>query len=212
MNSGGFHTVFDASNSGYRYWWFPAIGLVFVGIGLAVPTLIRTGAFRKPAPWMEKWFPRFFLGFAIVWTSASFLATFVEYRTSVNALKANNAQVIEGPVTDFHPMPFSGHADESFVVNGVKFAYSDYVVTAGFNNTASHGGPIREGLVVRIWHFRGRILRLDVKDEPNQPPAANSRRGDQWRFKSPVTAAVADAGRWAKSAKSHAIDRSPGTA
>ena len=103
--------------------------------------------------------------------------------------------MIEGPVMDFHPVPSLGKGDETFVVNGVKFAYSDYVLTAGFHNTASHGGPIREGLVVRIWHFRGRILRLDIKDEPNYPPAANTRRGDHRMFRSLVTAAVADAGR-----------------
>src|SRR5271165_3827517 len=102
MNTNAFYTVFDASTAGWRYWWFPALGLIAVAIGLAIPTLFRIGAFRKPPPIMERWFPRVFLGFAILWTSVTFLTTFVEYRTSVSALKGNRAEVVEGHVTDFH--------------------------------------------------------------------------------------------------------------
>ncbi|GAC1417844.1 MAG: hypothetical protein NVSMB69_18760 [Novosphingobium sp.] len=51
---------------------------------------------------------------------------------------------------------------EHFDVAGVTFSYSDYVITAGFNNSASHGGPIREALPVRICHRDGEILRLEV--------------------------------------------------
>src|SRR5438132_9890049 len=135
MKDAAFRTVFDASTTGWRYWWFPAIGLIFVGIGLALPALMRAGVFRRPPPFMEKWFPRVFLGFAILWTSASFLATFLEYRSSVNALKENRAEIVEGVVSNFHPMPYTGHADESFEVNGVKFEYSDYGVTRSEEHT-----------------------------------------------------------------------------
>ena len=85
------------------------------------------------------------------------------YRRAVNAVRNHRAQVIEGVVTDFKPMPYTGHAMESFAVNGVRFEYSDFVITAGFNNTSSHGGPIREGLPVKIWYSGGEILRLDIK-------------------------------------------------
>ena len=111
-------------------------------------------------------------------------------------MKHNRAKIVEGPVTSFHPMPYSGHDYESFVVNGVGFKYSE-AVTSGFNNTASHGGPIHEGLMVRIWHYKGKILRLDIKEEPNKPHAANSRHAGYWRVESLCMAAVADADRWA---------------
>jgi len=51
---------------------------------------------------------------------------------------------------------------ERFVVNGHHYEYSDYVVSAGFNNTQSHGGPIREGITVRIADVRGKIARLEI--------------------------------------------------
>ena len=88
------------------------------------------------------------------------------------------AHFIEGTVSQFIPMPYTGHAMESFVVHGVRFAYSDYVITAGFNNTSSHGGPIREGLPVRIWYRGNEILRLDVAKRPNQALQPTAGRSD----------------------------------
>jgi hypothetical protein len=69
---------------------------------------------------------------------------------------------VEGEVSDFHPMPYSGHQNETFGVNGVQFSYSDYVVNPCFNNTASHGGPVREGMRVRIAYSGDCILKLEV--------------------------------------------------
>lgn len=75
--------------------------------------------------------------------------------------------VIEGRVTKFHPMPVKGHDHEHFEVAGITFRYSDYEAgTNGFNNTASHGGPVREGLPVRICHSDGRIRKLEIARAP----------------------------------------------
>ncbi len=170
MSDYGYRTIFDVTQAGYKSWSFPAFGLIFVGVGALLPTLIRIGLFRKTPPAMAKWFPRIYLGFAIFWTATSFLSTFIDYRRAIGAMEHNQAAIVEGPVTDFRPMPFTGHSDESFRVQGVEFRFSDYGVTAGFNHTASHGGPIRAGLRVKIWHLRGEILRLDIKEGPNQSP------------------------------------------
>ena len=70
--------------------------------------------------------------------------------------------IAEGTVVNFHPMPYSGHQNETFSVNGVEFSYSDYVIVPCFNNTASHGGPIRDGLRVRIGYSGNCILKLEI--------------------------------------------------
>jgi hypothetical protein len=70
--------------------------------------------------------------------------------------------IAEGTVANFLPMPYSGHQNETFSVNGVGFSYSDYEVVPCFNNTASHGGPIRDGLRVRIAYSGDCILKLEV--------------------------------------------------
>jgi len=163
-----FTTVFDAGRQGWQTWWFPAAGLIFVGIG---GLLVFT-----PEP-MQRLFPQelqvrarpifswFFLLFSLLWTGAVFGTTFQEYETVKAVFGAGRYSVAEGPVTNFVPMPYTGHAEESFTVNGHRFSYSDYVVTQGFNNTASHGGPIREGLYVRITYYGNLILRLEVAQQ-----------------------------------------------
>jgi hypothetical protein len=150
MNGSDFITVFNLADSGYRDWMFPAFGLIFVAIGLFLPRLVQAGLFGSN-PRVGSWFRPLFLGFAIFWTVTAFLATFIEYLKDRDALISGKAAYVEGTVENFVPMPYSGHAMESFSVNGVPFNYSDNVVKAGFNNTASHGGPIRQGLYVRIW-------------------------------------------------------------
>ena len=107
-------------------------------------------------------FSWFFLIFAVTWTVGSFVATYGEYNAAATALRNRGYQVVEGRVTNFVPMPFTGHAQESFVVDGVRFCYSDYIVTSGFHNTASHGGPIHQGLYVRVTYLGNLILRLEV--------------------------------------------------
>ena len=71
--------------------------------------------------------------------------------------------VVEGRVENFRPAPAEGHRDETFTVNGVPFAYSDYSITGGFNQTQSHGGPIREGLSVRIHYLPPSNLIVKVE-------------------------------------------------
>jgi hypothetical protein len=85
-----------------------------------------------------------------------------DYLDFRNALDENKCSVVTGVVTNFDPMPWGGHKEESFLVNGLKFSYSNFEPSVGFNNSASHGGPIRDGLNVRIHYLDGKILRLEL--------------------------------------------------
>jgi hypothetical protein len=78
----------------------------------------------------------------------------------------NACRVVEGTVDDFQPLSASGHGEESFFVAGVRFAYSDYRVSDGFNNASGLGGPIRGGQIVRICYDPAdhTILRLEIRD------------------------------------------------
>jgi len=67
--------------------------------------------------------------------------------------------VAEGRVANFVPMPFEGHQNERFSVADVQFEYSDYTKTPAFHNARSHGGPIREGINVRITYMPNPDLR-----------------------------------------------------
>ncbi|MFY9763350.1 MAG: hypothetical protein WB772_21060 [Xanthobacteraceae bacterium] len=162
-----FKTVFDAADQGYivTAGWFPAFGLIFVCLGalmIFAPGIMDRILPSGPQGKARRIFSWCLLIFAVLWTVINFAATYREYRTAVTALRGGEYAIVEGPVTDFVPMPYAGHSMESFVVGGHRFSYSDYGVTSGFHNTASHGGPIHDGLHVRISYVGNLILRLEV--------------------------------------------------
>ena len=99
--------------------------------------------------------------FGIVWTGAWAL-NYSLYARLHDAVDRKEYRVVEGRVTEFVPMPYQGHANESFVVSGHRFSYSDYDLTKGFNWTQSHGGPIRENLQVRITYVDDSIVKLEI--------------------------------------------------
>ncbi len=59
-------------------------------------------------------------------------------------------------------MPYAGHTKERFCVEDKCFTYSDFVPTIGFNNTSSHGGPIKAGMPVRVTFVGNTIIKLEV--------------------------------------------------
>jgi hypothetical protein len=169
-----YELVFDAGQSGYRNWPFGAGGLIFVCIGAFLvkhrrnlPTMFPGGMRSKAA----SAFAYVFLIFSVLWTTVAFTATARDYSAVSNALQNGNAQLVEGRVENFTPMPYVGHAQEYFSVCSVPFSYSDYIMTAGFNHTSSHGGPIRPGLWVRISYVGNTIARLEIATQDPGPQA-----------------------------------------
>ena len=158
--------VFNIASAGYKSWTFAAFGLPFVLIGAL---MLRFYKYLPEWPVKSVRFKKGVaiccLGFSIVWTSVAFFTTYSQYRSLITALETGAYQTAEGVVTDFVPMDHSGHSYESFTVDGKTFEYSDYVVTAGFNHTQSHGGPIRGGLEVRITHVDNVIIKLEVAEQ-----------------------------------------------
>ena len=158
-----YKVVFDIADAGYKSWTFPAFGFIFVCIGIV---LIVS---RKYAPWlwrgnstMKSVFPIIYFSGATLWTLVTFLATYSDYSALSSAQKTGRTQIVEGPVHDFVPMPVTGHSQERFCVSTRCFEYSDYGVTAGFNNTSSHGGPVRDNLQVRVTYVGNEIAKLEV--------------------------------------------------
>lgn len=159
-----FETVFDVAEAGYKSWWFPASGLIFLALGAAIllfPKWVRL-VFSGPTSRASGWT---LIIFASAWTLCAFIPTYYEYILARNALLSGDHRVVEGPVTDFIPMRSDGKGGpESFSVAGQKFSYSDYSIMPGFNNTRSHGGPIDSGFYVRVtYHRTDTILRLEIR-------------------------------------------------
>jgi hypothetical protein len=162
-----FRTVFDAAEQGYSASGFVYIGLTLMALGALMvfrPALMQRLLPRGAQGRARVIFSRLYLGFACAWTLAAFVATYTDHRNAQTALADGRYEIVEGTVQDFVPMPYEGHALESFSVNGRRFSYSDYVASAGFRQTTAHGGPIREGLRVRVTHAGNVILRLEVAE------------------------------------------------
>jgi len=169
---------------------FPAFGLIFVFIGSGIIWWAR----RQKWPLSRTFIGYFMVGFACLWITLVLAAMLPEYLDIHSALKDGTAAVVEGTVTNFHPMPYEGHQDECFSVSSKTFCYSDYGPSAGFNNSSSHGGPIREGLHVRVSYIGANIGRLEIeKDEvpPAEERAAASKNAEKaWQQRTendPVT-------------------------
>lgn len=78
-------------------------------------------------------------------------------------------RVVQGTVQNYHLTVVSGSHIERFQVNGVSFAYANHGTPQCFHKTADDGGPIREGLQVRIGYAQidrvfdpACIVRLEV--------------------------------------------------
>lgn len=156
-----YEVAFEISNSGIGALSFILPGFLFMAIGAAL-VRFRSSLFRDSPKWLANVFSFIFFGFSILWTLDAGLGIGHEQTSLREKYAEGKFKVVEGQVEHFDPMPKSGHKMESFTVNGVKFEYSDYIVTPGFHNAASLGGPIREGLPVRISYIDNTILKLEV--------------------------------------------------
>jgi hypothetical protein len=155
-------TVFNAATDPLRHWDFYGAGLVGVVVGAALLLIPRFHRYRGLRGSGLGVFGGVVLGFSILWTALSASSIIAGNLRAGDAVRSGKCRVVEGVVQDFHPMPEEGHEMETFKVADVTFGYSDYVITSGFNNAASHGGPIREGLPVRICYLGDDIVKLEI--------------------------------------------------
>src|SRR5262249_19613997 len=143
--------VYDFADTGYQ-WQFPAIGLILVVAG-AVMMIGSRG--RHPFALLYFWS-------SVLLTVVAFIGSYYDYATLAAAEAAGRADITEGVVTNFRPVPVGSHARERFCVESTCFKYSRSD-TRSFNNTASTGGRVvRDGLPVRLTHVGNKIVRFEM--------------------------------------------------
>lgn len=169
-----YRLLFDLAEHGPPV-WFAAFGLLPVVPAAIVALRARSGLpvrFFSPPNDPKGTNRSLVYGFAgllalvsVVFATVVLLWMYRSYHADKLALVDGTARVVEGTVEAFQPMPPGGHGSEHFTVSGVYFAYSDTVVTSGFNETNAYGGPMHAGMKVRI-HYVGEpghaeILKLE---------------------------------------------------
>lgn len=76
---------------------------------------------------------------------------------------ASQYNVVSGVVKNHHPGSSErGNTLESFEVNDVRFSYYPLTGSPEFNQTNAFGGPIKNGLHVKIYYIDGKILKLII--------------------------------------------------
>jgi hypothetical protein len=160
-----YQVVYDIQQINYPGWWIFGVGLVFVSSG-TVLFLLRDSAFINSifdmgGPARRVIMPLFAVFFGLLWLLMGCL-NYAHFANLRSLARRENVDVVEGTVTQFVPMPYEGHADETFTVNGHRFANSEYDETTGFHHTQSHGGPIREESHVRITYSGNDIFKLEI--------------------------------------------------
>jgi hypothetical protein len=158
-------TAFDAAAHPLRGWTAAAPGLVFVAIGgvlVLFPQLSEAIPYHGPQA-LKRPFDWVFLGFGVLITAVALVSTVGGNLTEGAALRRGDCRVVEGQVEHFQTTRTRGGSSrESVEVSGVPFEYSDSEIQGGFRTPAASGGPMREGLQVRICERAGRILRLEI--------------------------------------------------
>jgi hypothetical protein len=159
-----YQVAYDIQEVMYPGWWIFGVGILFFSVGLGIilfgdskllNSIIESSSKQRVVmPIIGCIFGALWIGLGIINYS-----NFANLRT---AARDGSTEIVEGKVEQFVPMPYEGHAQETFIVNGRYFAYSDYDQTKGFNRTQSHGGPMKEGLQVRITHVDGSIVKLEI--------------------------------------------------
>lgn len=120
-----------------------AVGIVFLANSIA-----QVRSKEKSKGWdgfVESFFK--FLGFIVgpvgiglfLFSVASLVIEHTDYE---KMLKNDEVYIVEGYVENYYAMPYDGHDNEHFEINGVYFEYSDYNIMNGYNNSASHGGAV----------------------------------------------------------------------
>jgi hypothetical protein len=118
-----------------------------------------------------------FFGYALGTLS---LIMLVVYIIGIPEIKSNRNKIegliekkeymtIEGKIENLELQEESGHIFESFIVKGIFFKYSDYIINEGFHQTSKKNGPIKmNGQLVRIYYItkdnQNIILKLELAD------------------------------------------------
>src|SRR5262245_289871 len=107
---------------------------------------------------------------SVLVTVIGFAGSYHHYATLVAAEAAGRADIIEGIVTNFRPVPQGSRTREQFCVESTCFEYSRND-TRSFNNTASTGcRVVRDGLPVLVTHVGHTIVRFEMaKSEQRKP-------------------------------------------
>jgi len=158
-----YRTYFDVARDGFADWnmvRFPLlIGLAWILLNFVSRILRKRNPFDVKA----------LLGYLGVLVLTSYVAIMMyrmrhgEYERMRDAELNGGCEWVEGTVANMQPEEREG-AVESFVVSGHRYSYGSHGIGPGFHLGHASGGPMKNGLQVRICDVGGAIARLEIAD------------------------------------------------
>ena len=93
------------------------------------------------------------------------ISQYIEYKQIVEQIKKGDIEIQQGKISEYKPIDLSNHGSlESFSINGVKFAYSDYHRISGYHHACVNGGLIcEEGQEIRISYYIKNNINYIIK-------------------------------------------------
>lgn len=104
---------------------------------------------------------------AIILSITTTYIQYSEYNKIVAMMEKGETQSLEGKIEQYKPIDIDNHASvESFYLNGVRFAYSDYHRIKGYHHACKLGGAIcKDNQQVKIEYYTNDNLNYIVKIE-----------------------------------------------
>ena len=156
-----FLTVFEIVGGGEGVGLEFGIVAIFIGIILLILRLLKRIKVRFSIP-------LFCIVLGLGWLS--FSSAFLE--TNENNKQLNyiylkkQYEIIEGNVNVLRTQPKGGHAPGDLIeIDGKQFEINYYIRTDAYKNTIANGGCLTENTYARVYHYKGQILRVDVKNK-----------------------------------------------
>ena len=157
-----YQLVYDVRHAMPNAW---ALTLVFLFVFVAGFILYRRApSFKSPRPGLIA--PLLML-LGGAWTLFAIGATIIPYVGMRLHVARGTYRIAEGIVRDFHAGDSGDHRAESWTLDTPsgpqQYSYTPSILEAGYNQTAPHGGQIRDGVRVRLLDVGGRIAQLEIQ-------------------------------------------------
>ncbi len=162
-----YNTLFTISWPGEEFilllMW--SVGISFSAVIVTYFNKNRKGSFIKLSPKVSNIVHFTICGLIILAVIAMFGSyLFNSYRLA-SAYKEGQYEIVEGEVFVLHEQPATGHDVGDRILIGKTKLIVDYSKTTNaYQRTIAHGGVLKHGVYARIYHYKGKILRIDIRE------------------------------------------------
>lgn len=164
-----YEVAFEIEQHGLGVLWFPLVGFLFAG-GVFVGTEYFN---RYVAVGPKRFIPSFRIGvvsFFLLWAVGAYFVVGPAQSKLRKSYAEGSFNIVEGIVDSFNsnPRDRDDNEMESFRVHDQFFEYNYFELSPSFKHTAYHGGPLEEGMQVRVTYIGDVIVKLEVPLRANK--------------------------------------------